>query len=404
MLTFKFEYHFTVATLFLLSVCIPVFGLQFSAVMNTDVNGTTTSQMFYFKDGKYRTEGIEAEEKLVIIVDEATGITRILSPEKKQYVEVPVYHPRSLANDPFQAFKHAALLGEQRFVRSERLEGHMCDYYIITVDDQKVMDVWISTTLAFPVKIVTMGEESRTVELTNMLDRPLEDSLFEIPPGYKKIPTEHEERTVQPWYPDVSNSIVRTPPFDRLMFSEDVLRIPVRSDKILKVTVRNQANVPAVFMAAPFLNREPIRDPAEHVLGVEKAGAGINLFFTETEQLANEVTIHAMQGTFTITATYVNLNYRNIMYAGDTLSVPIKPGKDINLSLINLTQQPSVCWLTFFQREKEMGASIIGPLDFRTFTLARNKDVSQRVWTSSLGADRMLLHADQGELLVTVWQ
>jgi len=397
-------HQFTTALMFLLSVCAPVFGLEFSAVMNTDIEGTITSGMLYFKNGRYRMEGVEAEEELIIIVDERTRITSILAPEKKQYVEIPVGHLRSLANDPFQAVRHAALLGEQRFVRSERLEGHMCDYYKIIVDDQEVMASWVSTTLGFPVKIITMGEPSRTIELTNILDRPLEDSLFEIPPDYVKASDAYQEHTIQPWRADLAHAIVRTPPFERLMFSEDVLRIPVRSDRILKVTVRNQANVSAVFMAVPLLNREPIRDPAEHVLGVEKAGTGMHLFFTETEQMANEVAIHAMQGTFVITAAYVNVGHRDIIYAGDTISIPLKPGKDINLSIINLAQQTSACWVTFFQKENELDASIIGPVDFRTFALTQEKEVSQRVWTSSLGADRMLLHADQGELLVTIWQ
>ncbi len=404
MLRFSSVHQFTVALTFLLSVCAPVFGLEFSAVMNTDIEGTTTSGMMYFKNGRYRMEGVEAEEELIIIVDERIGITRILSPEKKQYMEIPVGHLRSLANDPFQAVKHAALLGEQRFVRSERLEGHMCDYYKIIVDDQEVMASWVSTTLAFPVKIITMGEKSRAVELTSILSRPLEDSLFEIPPDYVKISGKQGEHTTQPWRADLTHSIARTPPFERLMFSEDVLRIPVRFDEILKVTVRNQANVPAVFVAVPLLNREPIRDPAQHLLGVEKAGKGIQMFFTETERIADEVAIHAMQGTFVIAASYINVGQRSIVYAGDELNVPLNPEKDISLGLINLSQQTLTCWVTFFQKEKELDASIIGPLDFRTFTLTREKEVSQRVWTSSLGADRMLIHADQGELLVTVWQ
>jgi len=397
-------HQLTVALTFLLSVSAPVFGLEFSAVMNTDIEGTTTSGIMYFKNGRYRMEGVEAEEELIIIVDERTGITRILSPEKKQYVEIPVGHLRSLANDPFQAVRHAALLGEQRFVRSERLEGHMCDYYKIIVDDQEVMASWVSATLGFPVKIITMGEPSRTVELTNILDRPLEDSLFEIPPDYVKIAGTEGEHTIQPWHADLTHAIVRTPPFERLMFSEEVLRIPVRYDRILKVTVRNQANVPAVFVAVPLLNRAPIRDPAEHVLGVEKAGKGIQMFFTETERIANEVAIHAMQGTFVVTATYINVGQRSIVYAGDELNVPLDPGRDSNLSLINLSQHTSTCWVTFFQKGKELDASIIGPLDFRTFALTRENEVSQRVWISSMGADRMLIHADQGELLVTVWQ
>jgi len=388
----------------LLSLCRPVFGVEFSAVMNTDIDGTTTSGMLYFKDGRYRMEGVQADEELIIIVDERIGITRILSPQKKQYVEIPVSHMRSLVNDPFQAVKHAALIGEQRFVRSERLEGQTCDYYKIIVVDQEVMAVWISATLAFPVKIITMGETSRTVELTSMLSRPLEDSLFDIPPDYLKISDTHEEHAQQPWRADLTHSIVRTPPFERLMFSEDVLRIPVRSDKILNITVRNQANVPAVFMAVPLFNREPVRDPLEHIVGVEKAGTGIHMFFTETEQIANEVAIHAMQGTFVVAAAYVNVGTRTIISSGAEFSVPLKPEKDINLSLINLAQQTSTCWVTFFHKDEELDASVIGPLDFRTFTLTRQKEVNQRVWTGALGADRMFIQANQGELLVTVWQ
>lgn len=404
MLKFSPAHQITVALTFLLSVCTSVFGFEFSAVMNTDIEGSTTSGMMYFKNGKYRMEGVEAEEELIIIVDERIGITRILSPGKKQYVEIPVDHLRSLANDPFQAVKHAALLGEQRFLRSERLEGHMCDYYKIIVDDQEVMVSWVSTTLGFPVKIITIGEKNRTVELTNILSRPLEDSLFEIPADYVKISDTQGEHTIQPWRADLRHSIVRKPPFERLMFSEEVLRIPVRYDKILKVTVRNQANVPAVFVAVPLLNRAPIRDPAQHLLGVEKAGKGILMFFTETERIADEVAIQAMQGTFVVAATYVNVDQRSIVSAGDEFSIPLKPDTDINLSLINLAQQTSTCWVTFFRKKKELDASIIGPLDFRTFTLTQEKEVSQRVWTSSLGADHMFVHADRGELLATVWQ
>jgi hypothetical protein len=341
---------------------------------------------------------------LVIIVDERIGITRILSPEKKQYVEIPVHDVRSLANDPFQAAKHATLLGEEQFVGSEQIADHMCDRYRINVNDQEVMTVWVSTILEFPVKIVTTLEKSRTVELTNILSRPLEDSLFKIPPEYVKIASRQEDHITKPWQADLSHAIARTPPFDRLLFSEEVLRIPVQSDKTLRIVVRNQSNVPAVFMAVPLFNREPIRNPGEHVLGVEKAGAGITMFFTETQQIADEVAIHAMQGTFVVTATYINPGTRDILYAGDTFSVQLTPDKDVNLSLINFSENTSTCWVTFFQKGQELDANTIGPVDFRTFTLTQNNEVTQRVWTSSLGADRLLIHVDEGELLATVWQ
>lgn len=392
----------TAILLFLL--CASAFGLDFTAVMTETVKGETHTGMIYVKDGRYRMEEIEDEQNLVVIVDERIRLTRVLLPDKKQYIEMEVSDPRSLINDPFQAVKHAAILGDYRLVGTERIDGYDCEHYKILLDDKEVMDEWVSITLDFPIKIATAGPDGRTVELTSFLSRPLEDSLFEIPAGYVKVGDPQGEQTTYTWNADVARSIVRNPPFQRLMFSEEVLRIPVRSDRIIKIVAKNQTDAPATFVAVPLLDREPIWDPARHVRAIEKAGERVELLFEETEREAQDIAVHAVQGTFVVEATYAPVGLRKHVSAGEAMRVAIDPDQDISLRLVNLSEERSQCWVTFYQKEKELDANTIGPIGFRTFELEIENQSIYRTWSSSLKADEVLIHVDQGELLVGVRQ
>jgi hypothetical protein len=350
-------------------------------------------------------EDLEEEQDLIVIVDERFGVTRILFPDTKQYIEMPVSDIRSLTNDPFQAVKHAAWLGERRYVTTEKLEGHTCELYRIIMEGEVVMQEWFSPTLLFSVKIVTLGPEPRTVELTNILGRPLEDSLFAIPSDFEKIEEEPDtSETQQTRIIDITRSFVRKPPFQRLMFSEEVLRIPVKSNRILRITVVNQTDAEAVFLSVPLFEHQPIRDPAQYLLKVDRAGKGIEIFFEETEREADEIAVSAIQGTFVVTATYAEAEERHSVSEGNELRLSVNPEKDIGLRLVNLAQGKSRCWVTFYQKGTELNTDIIGPLNFRTFVLENENENFYRKWVSLLNADEVLIHVEQGEVLVSIRQ
>ncbi len=395
-------------TILLFLLCAVAVGLNFSAVMTETVKGETHTGVIYVKDGRYRIEGIESiedERALVVIVDERIHLTWVLLPNTKQYMEMQISDPRSLVNDPFQAVKHAAALGEHRLVGTTKIGGYDCEHYKILVEDKEVMDEWVSITLNFPIKIVSAGPEARTVELTSFLNRQLDDSLFMIPAGYVKVGGQQgEQAATYTWNAEVAHSILRKPPFQRLMFSEEVLRMPVRSDQIIRIVVKNQTDTPAKFVAVPLLDREPIWDPARHVHTIERAGQRTTLLFEETEREAQDIAVHAAQGTFVVEASYIPTGPRKHVSAGETMRVTIDPDKDISLRLVNLSEERSQCWVTFYQNEQELDTNTIGPIDFRTFELERENQSMYRVWSSSLQADEILIHVDQGELLVGVRQ
>jgi hypothetical protein len=144
--------------------------------------------MIYAKNSMYRMEQKENGENVVILVDQGTGITRVLMPSKKMYLEMQNMDPRSLMNNPFQSVKYTETRIKPKKSGIETVNGYKCERYVFEDQGKKLITEWVSSSLGFPLKMINHASNS-AVELKNIEEGTLDDTLFELPQGYSKMGT-----------------------------------------------------------------------------------------------------------------------------------------------------------------------------------------------------------------------
>jgi hypothetical protein len=171
----------------MLAFCNPAPAAQFKADMVMGQSGATKTGKFYVKGSKYRMDQRDDGRQIVVLVDQDAGMTRVLVPARKIYMEMKSDEPRSQMNDPFQGAKHLATLTEVQKLGSEKVSGYVCDKYLFKDKGKDLMSKWVSTSLHFPIKIVNHVSHGMFMELKNIQETNLDDSLFQLPPGYTKM-------------------------------------------------------------------------------------------------------------------------------------------------------------------------------------------------------------------------
>lgn len=184
--------------------CNAAAASQFTADMTMKQGSDTTSGKIYVKDLKYRMELVEDSHQLFIIVDQIDSVTRVFLPEGKMYFEMGTQDFRSLMKDPFQGIKYSASIGESKHVGTETVNGYKCDKYVISINDQNAMTQWVSQKLEFPVRIIMDVSETNSVELQNIKENPVDDTLFVIPAGYTIMKTDEPAKETPVQTPEVT--------------------------------------------------------------------------------------------------------------------------------------------------------------------------------------------------------
>ncbi len=163
---------------------------QFTADMIQSEGGDTITGKIYVKNSKYRMDLEEDSHQVFVIVDQTAGVTRVLMPEEKMYMEMGTQDFRSLMKDPFQGLKYTASTGDSKHLGTETVNGYECDKYLISMNQQDVLTQWVSQKLKFPIKIVMHVSKNTFVDLQNIQEGPVDDALFDIPSEYTKMTME----------------------------------------------------------------------------------------------------------------------------------------------------------------------------------------------------------------------
>ncbi len=130
----------------------------------------------------------------VLITDVATQTSDMLMPQQHMYMEfkadqaammhrpgmAPSIKPFTDPSNPCASEAGASC----KNLGVEQVNGRACDHWQITSKNGKVTNAWIDQKLHFPIKSVS---EDSTWELTNIQEGEPAASLFEIPPGYRKM-------------------------------------------------------------------------------------------------------------------------------------------------------------------------------------------------------------------------
>ena len=159
---------------------------QFTADMIQKQDGETTTSKIYIENPFYCFEVEEEGEKTIVIVDQQEKTTTLLIPAEKMYMEMGSQSMMSAANDVFQSIDNLTETTKPSLVGTETIQGYECEKYVVTSEGQNIMTYWQSPDLGFPIKVVNELVGS-TMELTNIQEGDVDDSMFIIPSDYQKM-------------------------------------------------------------------------------------------------------------------------------------------------------------------------------------------------------------------------
>ncbi|MBE0432065.1 DUF4412 domain-containing protein [candidate division WOR-3 bacterium] len=284
---------------FLLSTCLNIsFAAQFVASMSETMDNVTRTNKIYVKNDRYRMELEEEGHKVFVLVDQTAGLTRILMPEEKVYMEMANDDMQSLMNDPFQAAKYTEKMGEKVKTGAEKINGYDCDVYAIRSGNDELMQLWFSNTLGFPLKIAITGEPARTMELKDIKVEEVDDEVFAMPVGYSRMSSREEKVIELPdWAHRVSLVAFVDLPFEQMIFDEEIVRVRIVAGKGVRVTGMNKLDDKSAFMAVPFKDGKPIHEPTMYLYNMTWNGETWNPSFELTPEQADEVVVRVKDGT-----------------------------------------------------------------------------------------------------------
>ncbi|RLB08341.1 MAG: hypothetical protein DRG59_05305 [Deltaproteobacteria bacterium] len=179
--------------LFLLGVAVILsYSVSFAGSFKADVTFSEANRSsvgkIYVKGSRYRIEHREDGQNVVILVNRDTGITRVLLPSKKVYLEMRNTDPRSLMNNPFESIRYTETRIKPKKTGTETINGYECDKYIFVDNGTKLITEWVSTSLGFPIKMINHSSNN-SVEIKSIKEGALNSALFELPSGYSTMQT-----------------------------------------------------------------------------------------------------------------------------------------------------------------------------------------------------------------------
>src|SRR5690348_6798748 len=92
------------ALLCLIATAISSRAAPFAADLVDTRGGQTTTGTFHYQDKSYRFDFGDKDQRLIILVDGQSGITRVLNPRGQAYYEAGPAEPMSLFANPFALY------------------------------------------------------------------------------------------------------------------------------------------------------------------------------------------------------------------------------------------------------------------------------------------------------------
>ena len=160
---------------------------QFTADMIVTEGETARTNKFYTENQFYRMDIEEQGQEGYVIVDRNENITRVVMPAQQMYMEMSSTGMQSLSNDVFQSIEKQKEDYETNLVGTEIINGYECEKYEVLVDGKVASTFWQTTSIEYPIKVISGNNNEMVMELINIEEGDVDDSFFQIPDGYTKM-------------------------------------------------------------------------------------------------------------------------------------------------------------------------------------------------------------------------
>jgi hypothetical protein len=157
---------------------------EFTADLLLKQAGETITGKVYVKGDKIRQEYLQGGEKQVMIFRHDKGITWVLIPAEKIYMEMS--SQEGVAYDP-QFDQNIEDKAEIKLLGKETVNGYVCDKYQYIYHDKAMgtLTQWFSKKLDYPIKSEYKAPKSYMfTEYKNIKEGKVDNSLFEVPGDY----------------------------------------------------------------------------------------------------------------------------------------------------------------------------------------------------------------------------
>lgn len=161
-------------------------GAEFTAKVVTVYPDQKPTGKVYVKGDKKRNEVkySKFEPSAIYILRPDKKLLWMILPKFKTYAEVTTFIPR--LHIQMMPYTPEQVKARMKKVGTEVINGYECDKFESKSPSGNSLHIWIAKKLEVPIKI--MAEDgSFSTEYSDIKQEKLDDSLFELPPGYRKM-------------------------------------------------------------------------------------------------------------------------------------------------------------------------------------------------------------------------
>ncbi len=161
---------------------------EFSADQILDNPEGKFTGKIYVKGNRQRQEFVKDGQRIVTILHREKGVIWNLMPEEKMYMEMPFLEKGDMTVPQME--EELEKMAEKKYLGKEKVSGYVCEKYQYIYHDKSsgMLTQWVSKKLNYPIKLKHQGSNWHMyIELRNIKEQSLSDSLFEIPAAYEKM-------------------------------------------------------------------------------------------------------------------------------------------------------------------------------------------------------------------------
>ena len=385
-----------------LVLCCTAFasGIEFTADLIETEGDKIQSGKLYVKGALYRIDKTVNDEIFSILVNQDSCITRVMRISKKQYVQVGCQDPASLMGDPFQGLKYSVSNYDSEYDGKDSVNGFLCDRYVVSNQDQKILTYWKSLRLDFPLKVEIHIAHNTRLETRQVREEPLSDDLFQLPSDYTKMfRPGSEPETAPDWADQISSASVMAPPFEQVLTAGGILRIKTVPGKSIWIKSSGLSGDEAVARAIPFKDGMPLDETSKYNNFAQRGTICTRQH--ETTEEADEIIVRVSQGTVHLTAKYADMHEKKVV-TGEQFRVPLSGRENIEMRVVNLIDGESTFKWDYLDNGQILPEETVGPARFRTKILTDKGSLYKSAIEAN--GDEIVISVGKGEVLIKLGQ
>ena len=307
---------------------------EFKATVSYRTPEKTETFPLSVKGSKSRMDRTIDGRQTVIIVDQERGTVQPRDVAERKYGQFPLgsFEGAFFLSLPGIIAFTAAMPGmETKPLGTETVSGYSCEKFaIVSKDDPtfSLLTYWISQKLGYPLKIAYDPKGENVIEVTNIQENPLEDSLFQVPSGYTlaETPAAPPMPDLPAWVQEVPSAPFVTSPYQQRMSAGEIIRVRAEAGKKIEVSGvgETENEMDASFTAAAFRSGKPVQDLSYTTSTASKWGVS-TFGFDNTPQETDEIVVRVNKGVVLIGVKQCGLEEDDCPDLADVPDVPDVP-------------------------------------------------------------------------------